>query len=83
MRLRDKIRLARFANRLLNGLPDIDIMKEKLASRKLWAAVVGAALATLGNHLGLSPDIVQTAVTVIMTYIGGQSIVDAVAASRK
>ena len=83
MRLRDKMRLARLANRVLNGLPDIELMKEKLASRKLWAAVVGAALAALGSQLGVSPDLIETAVTVIVTYIGGQSIVDAVAAVRK
>lgn len=77
MRLRDKIRLALFANRLLDALPNIEVMKEKLASRKLWAAVAGAMLTTFGQQLGLSPEILNNIVTIIVAYIAGQGIVDA------
>ena len=58
-------------------------MKEKLASRKLWAAVVGSALAAFGNQLGISPEVTTTIVQLIVAYIAGQSVVDAVAANRK
>lgn len=83
MRLRDKIRLARFANRILDGLPDLETMKEKLASRKLWAVVVGSALAAFGSQLGIAPDLIQNIVPIVVAYIGGQSVVDALAALKK
>jgi hypothetical protein len=83
VRIRDRIKLALFANRLLAALPDKEVMKEKLASRKLWAAVVGSALAAFGNQLGISPEVTTTIVQLIVAYIAGQSVVDAVAANRK
>lgn len=52
-------------------------MIKKFKSRKLWAAVVGTAIATLGHEIGLSPDMTQWAVTVITGYIVGQGIADA------
>jgi len=83
MKLLDQIKLALLAKRILKALPDIEVMKEKLASRKLWAAVAGAALVTFGNQLGLAPDMVTTIVNLVMVYIGGQAVVDAAAAVKK
>ena len=55
----------------------------KLFSRKLWATVVGAALLTLGQQLGLPESVYKDLLTLLMTYIAGQSAVDAAAALRK
>lgn len=49
----------------------------KLKSRKLWAAVVGTALITFGNQVGLTPDMSQWIATIITGYIVGQGIADA------
>lgn len=54
-------------------------MKEKMASRKLWVTVIGAALTTLNGAVGLVPDeTMQWVLGLLMTYLGGQSVVDAV-----
>ena len=55
----------------------------KLFSRKLWATVAGAALIALGSQLGLPESVYKDLVTLIMTYIAGQSVVDAAAALKK
>ena len=55
----------------------------KIFSRKLWATVVGAALIAFGSQLGLPESIYKDLVTLIMTYIAGQSAVDVAAALRK
>lgn len=52
-------------------------MLNKLKSRKLWVSVGAAALAALGTQLGLDPATVTTAVTVLVAYVGGESLVDA------
>ena len=52
-------------------------MLKKLKSRKLLAAVVGTVIATVGEHLGLSPEVIQWVVTVLTGYIVGQGIADA------
>ena len=57
-------------------------MFEKLKSRKLWAAVAGAALLTLGSQLGIAEDTSNKIVELIMVYIAGQGIVDAAAAAK-
>ena len=55
----------------------------KFFSRKLWAAVAGAALIAFGQQLGLPESIYGDLVTLIMTYIAGQSVVDAATALKK
>jgi hypothetical protein len=54
---------------------------ERLKSRKLWVAVGGVAAVILTEWLNLSPDtsdgIVTALVTIIVAYVGGQSLVDA------
>ena len=52
-------------------------MLSKLKSRKLWATVVGTALAAFGSQLGLPEPITTKIVALIATYIVGQSVVDA------
>ena len=51
-------------------------MLAKLKSRKLWAAVLGAALSALGTGLGLDEEQVTKAVYVIVAYLLGQGIAD-------
>ena len=57
-------------------------MLAKLGSRKLWAAVIGAALVALGGQLGLPDETTTKIVELIMVYIVGQGVVDAAAAAR-
>ena len=56
-------------------------MKDKLKSRKLWMAIGGVVAVMLTDWLNLSPDtseaIVTALVTIVVAYIGGQGIVDA------
>ena len=55
-------------------------MKDKLKSRKLWVAVGGVIAVMLTDWLKLAPEtsesIVTALVTIIVAYLGGQSIVD-------
>lgn len=48
----------------------------KLKSRKLWAAVIGAAIQALGHGLGLSMETIDGIVQLIMAYILAQAAVD-------
>jgi hypothetical protein len=50
---------------------------EKLLSRKLWAAAIGTTLVALGTALDLPESATQWLATIVITYIGGQSYVDA------
>ena len=56
-------------------------MPEKLKSRKFWMAIGGVLLVVLTDWLKLSPEmadgIVNAVVTILVAYLGGQSIVDA------
>jgi len=52
-------------------------MFNKLKSRKFWAAIVGTALVSIGSEIGLPPESVQWAATIITGYIVGQGIADA------
>ena len=56
-------------------------MKDKLKSRKLWVAVGGVVAVMLTDWLSLSPEmsegIVTALVTIVVAYVGGQSLVDA------
>ncbi len=61
----------------LNKLTKDKTMIAKLKSRKLWAAILGAALLSLGNAVGLTPELTQGIVTIITGYIIGQGIADA------
>ena len=58
-------------------------MFEKLKSRKLWAAIVGASLTILGNSLGLPEGITTNVNHILMAYIAGQGIVDAATALKQ
>ena len=50
---------------------------DKLKSRKLWVAVLGAALVALGTQLGMNEDTVNQLVAVLAAYLLGQGIADA------
>jgi divalent metal cation (Fe/Co/Zn/Cd) transporter len=56
-------------------------MKDKLKSRKLWVAVGGVVAVMMTDWLNLSPEmsesIVTALVTIVVAYVGGQSLVDA------
>lgn len=54
-------------------------MLEKLKSRKFWMAVISAALivANEGLDLNIPKDAVMTLAAVVISYILGQSYVDA------
>jgi uncharacterized membrane protein len=69
----DKLKLARLIN---------SVMFERLKSRKLWVAVLGAALLTLGQGIGLDADLLDKLITLAMTYIGAQGLVDTAAALK-
>lgn len=49
---------------------------DKLKSRKLWVAVLGSALVTLGTQLGLPEDTVNSLVAILVAYLLGQGIAD-------
>ena len=51
-------------------------MLKKLSSRKLWAAVVAAAVNALGNQIGLTPDQLVNITAVVAAYIVGQGYAD-------
>jgi len=52
-------------------------MKHKLASRKLWAAIITAVLNAVGARVGLTPDQLLPITGVAVSYIVGQGVVDA------
>ena len=56
-------------------------MKEKLKSRKLWMAVGGLLTVMATEWFNLSPELsenlISAVVIIVPSYIGGQSIVDA------
>lgn len=52
-------------------------MLAKLKSRKLWVAVITAAVVALAEQLGLDPDQVTSLLTVAVAYIAGQGFADA------
>ena len=59
----------------------MEILKQKLASRKLWAAIFAAVLCIVFACTGdmIAPeaaDLIKTAVYVVMAYIFGESGVD-------
>lgn len=49
---------------------------EKLKSRKLWATVIGGAIVTLGEAVGISSAVSQNLVAIIAAYVVGQGIAD-------
>jgi hypothetical protein len=50
---------------------------KKLASRKLWAAVIGAVINIIGDHFGLSPEARLSVTGIVGTYVLGQGLADA------
>jgi uncharacterized membrane protein len=63
----------------------VNIVGGKLKSRKFWMAVVTALLVILnqGFNLGIPEEAVKQVVTVIISYILGESAVDAVGTLKK
>jgi hypothetical protein len=51
-------------------------MLAKLKSRKLWAAVVGAAVVALGEQLGLDAAQVEGVVTMLVAFVCAQGFAD-------
>lgn len=49
---------------------------DKLKSRKLWVAVLGAAFASFATQLGLSETATLEIVALLSAYVLGQSYVD-------
>ena len=47
---------------------------EKLKSRKLWVAVVGAAVAAFGTGMGFSEDVVTKIIAVLSAYLLGNGL---------
>jgi hypothetical protein len=58
-------------------------MINKLKSRKLWVTVITAALLALGQGLGVDPELMEKLVTMAVTYVGAQSLVDAAGALKQ
>ena len=56
-------------------------MKDKLKSRKLWMAIGGLLTVMATEWLNLSPEVAENVIgaviIIVPSYIGGQSIVDA------
>ena len=59
-------------------------MGEKLKSRKLWIAVLGAALMAFNAGLGspVSQETVTQTINLLIVYLGAQGAVDAVTAYK-
>jgi len=59
-------------------------MKDKLKSRKLWMAIGGLLTVMATEWFNLSPavaeNVIGAVVIIVLAYIGGQSIVDALQA---
>jgi len=59
-------------------------MSDKLKSRKLWVALGGLFTVIATEWVGVDPSvsqqIIDAMVIIIPSYIGGQSVVDAMAA---
>jgi len=53
------------------------IMINKLKSRKLWAAVITAAINIIGEDIGLTPDQLLSITAVASAFIIGQGVADA------
>lgn len=75
----DKLKLVMAWKRITSD----PIMLEKLKSRKLWVAVLGAAVLTVGDHLGIDPALSTKIVALLSSYLLSQGIADAVAAVKK
>ena len=60
-------------------------MKNKLKSRKFWLTILGAALVVLNEtfDLGLSPESQATIVAILISFILGESHVDAKRAGKE
>lgn len=58
-------------------------MITKLKSRKLWAAVIGGVIATLGDQLGIPAESTQYVAAIVIGYILGQGAVDTAAALKR
>lgn len=57
------------------------IKNSKWFSRKLVAAIIGVVLTLVGHDN--DPQTVEMIITLIMTYIGGQAVVDSVKEYKK
>ena len=62
-------------------------MKQKLKSRKLWVALGGLLTVVATEWIGVGPEIAEkvigAVVAITCAYVGGQGLVDALAAYAK
>lgn len=62
-------------------------MKQKLKSRKLWVALGGLLTVVAIEWIGIGPEIAEkvigAVVAITCAYVGGQGLVDALAAYAK
>ena len=62
-------------------------MKQKLKSRKLWVALGGLLTVIATEWIGVGPEIAEkvigAVVAITCAYVGGQGLVDALAAYAK
>lgn len=49
---------------------------DKLKSRKLWVAVIGAAIIAFGTGMGMSEDTITKLVALLSAYVIGQGVAD-------
>jgi len=71
--LLDKWRLFRLWQKLRKD----KTMLEKLKSRKLWITVLTGALTPILVTLGVDQELIEKVLLLAMTYIGGESVIDA------
>ena len=76
------MKLSFFDKLKLFKLSQNKVMIAKLQSRKLWATVIAAALATLGSQLGVDSELVNKLIEMVMVYITAQAVVDTMEAKR-
>lgn len=58
----------------------IELIKQKLISRKFWVAITFGVIAVFGDELGfeIDADQLRNIAYVVLVYLGGQSLVDTV-----
>lgn len=67
--------ILRQLRKLLEG-ENMGFLKGIISSKKLGAAIAGILTIVATQVLDLDPAFAEKVVTIIMTYIGGQSVVD-------
>lgn len=54
-----------------------------LKSRKFWAAVIGVAVAIVGERAGIDAEQLTAGIIIIVTYILGTALEDGLSNNRK